>query len=120
MKYEFWTVVDESRSDDHSNTTLHMAPRTRVKEDARKDAEQGSSGGGTGDVESSFAELAQAHWLKPSKKKATKVKVKPDVLKNEIWDVLEKGDFAFKSLLVLENLQILERYDILLGLFCRY
>tara|TARA_R110002060_G_scaffold45344_3_gene56663 strand:- start:23 stop:379 length:357 start_codon:yes stop_codon:yes gene_type:complete len=92
-----------------------MAPRTRVKEDNRKEAEQGNSVGGAADVESFFAELAQAHWLKPSKKKATKVKVKPDVLKNEIWDVLEKGDFSFKSLLVLENLQILERYAVLLG-----
>jgi intron-binding protein aquarius len=30
-------------------------------------------------------------------------------LKTEIWDVLEKEGFLFKSLLVLENLQILER-----------
>lgn len=86
-----------------------MAPRTRVKEATRQDAEEGSSAGGAGDVETSFTELAQVHWLKPSKKKATKVKVKADVLKKEIWDNLEKDDFAFKSLLILENLQILER-----------
>lgn len=85
-----------------------MAPRTRVKEDTRRDAEQGPSAGGD-DGESSFAQLAKTHWLKPTKKKAAKVKVKPEVLKNDIWDVLEKEDFAFKSLLALENLQILER-----------
>lgn len=54
-----------------------------------------------------FAQLAKKHWLKS--KKPTKVTVKPDVLKNEIWDVLEKEDFSYRSLLVLENLQILER-----------
>jgi intron-binding protein aquarius len=58
------------------------------------------------DGEHPFAQLAQKHWLKSKKP----VKVKPNVLKNEIWDVLEQEDFAFKSLLVLENLQILERY----------
>ncbi|CZT52224.1 related to NAM7-nonsense-mediated mRNA decay protein [Rhynchosporium secalis] len=87
-----------------------MAPRTRVSEESRRDAEQGSSIGGSGDLESSFVQLAHAHWLKPTKKKTSKVKVKPDVLKNEIWDILEKDDFAFKSLLILENLQILESY----------
>ena len=57
--------------------------------------------------ESSFATLARKLWLN---KRTAKVKVKHDVLKTEIWDVLEKEDFSFKSLLVLENLQILERY----------
>lgn len=52
-----------------------------------------------------FAELAKKHWLK----KVTKVKVKSDVIKNEIWNVLEKEDFPYQKLLVLENLQILER-----------
>ncbi len=55
---------------------------------------------------SPFAQLANKYWLK---KKSSKVTVKPDVLKKEIWDVLEKEDFAYRSLLVLENLQILER-----------
>lgn len=64
------------------------------------------------DGENSFAQLAKKHWLKTSKKPA-KVKVKQDILKNEIWDVLEKEGFAFGSLLVLENLQILERYALL-------
>ncbi|KAI9049183.1 hypothetical protein LZ554_007030 [Drepanopeziza brunnea f. sp. 'monogermtubi'] len=86
-----------------------MAPRTRVKEDARREAEQGSAAGDA-DGQGSFEELARAHWLKPSKKTASKVKVKPDILKNDIWDVLEKEDFPFKSLLALENLQILESY----------
>lgn len=58
--------------------------------------------------ESEFAQLAKQHWLKPSKK-ATKVKVKNDVLKRDIWDPLEKDKFPVASLLSLESLQILER-----------
>jgi len=58
--------------------------------------------------ESEFATLARQHWLK-STKRTTKVKVKNDVLKREIWDTLEKDDFPSKSLLALESLQTLER-----------
>ena len=61
------------------------------------------------DGENEFAQLAKQHWLK-TKKRAAKVKVKNDVLKNEIWDPLEKESFPIKSLLTLEGLQILERY----------
>jgi intron-binding protein aquarius len=60
--------------------------------------------------ESEFAQLAKQHWLKTSKRTG-KVKVKNDVLKKEIWDVLEKDAFPYKSLLVLEGLQTLERYS---------
>ncbi|CAJ2507072.1 Uu.00g082580.m01.CDS01 [Anthostomella pinea] len=60
-----------------------------------------------GDTE--FAQLAKQHWLKTTKR-ATKVKVKNDVLKSEIWDALEKDGFQYKSLLVLEGLQTLESY----------
>lgn len=59
--------------------------------------------------ETEFAQLARQHWLKTTKK-TTKVKVKNDVLKRDIWDGLEKEDFPLKSLLALEGLQILERY----------
>lgn len=62
----------------------------------------------TTEGQSEFAQLAKQHWLKPSKK-ATKVKVKNDVLKRDIWDPLEKGKFPLPSLLALEGLQILER-----------
>jgi intron-binding protein aquarius len=55
-----------------------------------------------------FAQVAKKHWLKSSKW-TTKVKVKPDVIKQEIWDVLAQQDFPYRSLLVLENLQILEK-----------
>lgn len=61
-----------------------------------------------GDGEGEFASLAKQHWLKKSKR-ATKVKVKNDVLKREIWDAIEKDGFQFKSLLALEGLQTLER-----------
>ncbi|KAI1640241.1 P-loop containing nucleoside triphosphate hydrolase protein [Biscogniauxia mediterranea] len=59
--------------------------------------------------ETEFAQLAKQHWLKPTKR-TTRVKVKPDVLKRDIWDVLEKDGFPYKSLLVLEGLQTLESY----------
>jgi intron-binding protein aquarius len=55
-----------------------------------------------------FAQLAKQHWLKESKS-VSKVKVKPEVVKKEIWDILEQDNFSYKSLLVLENLQVLER-----------
>lgn len=58
--------------------------------------------------QSEFAQLAKQHWLKPSKK-ATKVKVKNDVLKRDIWDPLEREKFPLSSLLALEGLQTLER-----------
>ena len=86
-----------------------MPPRKKVKEDPRREVEDVQSAVAVLDSETSFAQLAQKHWLK-APKKSTKVKVKPDVLKNEIWDILERENFAFKSLLALENLQVLEKY----------
>jgi intron-binding protein aquarius len=59
--------------------------------------------------ESEFAQLARKHWLKATKR-TTKVKVKNDVVKKDLWDVLERDSFPYKSLLVLEGLQTLERY----------
>ncbi len=53
-----------------------------------------------------YAQFARKHWLKPSKV----TRIKPDALKTELWDVLEGEDFQSKSLLILENLQILEDY----------
>ncbi|KAF9875627.1 intron-binding protein aquarius [Colletotrichum karsti] len=59
--------------------------------------------------ESAFAQIAKKHWLK-SNKKPVKVKVKNDVLKQEIWDVLEHDGFPYKSILTLESLQTLESW----------
>ena len=87
-----------------------MAPRTRTKEEPRREVDNGRPTVADLQGENAFAQLAKKHWLKTSKKPA-KVKVKSDVLKSEIWDVLEQEDFAFRSLLTLENLQILERYE---------
>lgn len=53
-----------------------------------------------------WTHIANQHWLKSSKSK----KVKADVIRRDIWDALEKEDFQFRSLLVLENLQLLEQY----------
>lgn len=56
-----------------------------------------------------FVQVARKHWLKPGKK-AAKPKVKNDVLKQSIWDQLEREGFQYKSLLLLESLQTLEKY----------
>ena len=61
--------------------------------------------------ENEFAQLAKKHWLKPTTaRRAASIKVKNDVLKKQIWDVLEKDGFPYKRLLVLEGLQTLESY----------
>ena len=61
--------------------------------------------------ENEFAQLAKKHWLKPTTvRRAASIKVKKDVLKKQIWDVLEKDGFPYKRLLVLEGLQTLESY----------
>lgn len=85
-----------------------MAPRKRGAVEVHSELEDSRPTVADLQGDNPFAALANKHWLK-STKKATKVKVKPDVLKKEIWDVLEKEDFPYRSLLVLENLQILER-----------
>ncbi|KAF2644900.1 putative DEAD helicases superfamily protein [Massarina eburnea CBS 473.64] len=56
--------------------------------------------------ENHFAQVARKNWLGTDHAP----KVRPEVVKKELWDELEKIDFAYPSLLVLENLQLLERY----------
>ncbi|KAL8760048.1 MAG: hypothetical protein Q9184_003443 [Pyrenodesmia sp. 2 TL-2023] len=56
--------------------------------------------------ENEWTQLARKHWDKPAKSS----KVKNEVIKNEIWDVLEKEGFPYRSQLILENLQLLENY----------
>ncbi|KAF2785958.1 P-loop containing nucleoside triphosphate hydrolase protein [Melanomma pulvis-pyrius CBS 109.77] len=53
-----------------------------------------------------FAQVARKNWL--TAKKAPKVRA--EVVKTELWDELAAVDFAYSSLLALENLQLLERY----------
>ena len=53
-----------------------------------------------------FATFAKTHWLKGSGKS----QLRQEQLKTELWDVLEREGFSLKSLLILENLQILEKY----------
>ena len=53
-----------------------------------------------------YALLARKHWLGKSKPS----KVQTSVVKEELWDYVEKEGFAFGSLLLLEQLQLLERY----------
>lgn len=79
-----------------------------MKDAARLESDNARPSVAEVDGEDVFAQLAKEHWLKTSKR-TKKVKVKQDVLKNEIWDILERDGFPFKSLLVLENLQLLER-----------
>jgi len=95
-----------------------MPPAKRVKSsaDSRPNAES-SKRPTVEDLEgeNEFASLARQHWLKATSKQTSKaktkaqVKVKNDVLKREIWDILEKENFPIRSLLVLEGLQTLER-----------
>jgi intron-binding protein aquarius len=51
-----------------------------------------------------FAQVARKTWLK----KSGAPKFKAQTLKKEIWDALEQDDFPHRSLLLLENLQLLE------------
>jgi len=85
-----------------------MALRTRGSVEVRQDVDNGRPTIADLQGDGQFALLAKQHWLK-STKKVAKVKVKPDVVKKEIWDVLEREDFSYRSLLILENLQILEK-----------
>lgn len=55
-----------------------------------------------------LAKVARKLWL--GKKPA---KFNPNAIKTSIYDVLEKARFSYKELLVLENLQFLERYNLL-------
>jgi intron-binding protein aquarius len=52
-----------------------------------------------------WVNLARTHWLNPSKLR----KVKPEVIKHDIWECLESEGFALRSILILENLHILEK-----------
>lgn len=52
-----------------------------------------------------WTQLAETHWLKSS----TSSKLIPQVIRTEIWDVLQNDGFDYRSLLALENLQILEK-----------
>ncbi|TKA62400.1 hypothetical protein B0A49_11217 [Cryomyces minteri] len=56
--------------------------------------------------DSHYAQIARKHWLTS----VTPPKVKPNIVKQELWDHLEKEGFAFRSLLLLEQLQLVERY----------
>jgi intron-binding protein aquarius len=56
--------------------------------------------------ENQFAKLARKHWAQSNKAP----NIKPGILKSELWDELEKEKFAYGSLLILENLQIVEKY----------
>ena len=52
-----------------------------------------------------WVSLAQKHWAKPVKTK----KIKIEVIKTELWEVLEQENFEYQSLLILESLRLLEK-----------
>lgn len=108
-------VLLTSRRDDRSYAIeVTMPPTKRQKKSAGSQPQDSlppstaAEPAAPAEAPSEFVQLAKQHWLKPSKK-ATKVKVKNDVLKRDIWDPLEKDNFPLPSLLALEGLQILER-----------
>ncbi|KAB5570757.1 P-loop containing nucleoside triphosphate hydrolase protein [Coniochaeta sp. 2T2.1] len=92
-----------------------MPPAKRLRSSAPSRSQRSSSRSAAsddvteGEGQGEFASVAKQHWLKASKR-TTKVKVKNDVLKREIWDAIEKDGFQLKSLLALEGLQTLESY----------
>jgi intron-binding protein aquarius len=51
-------------------------------------------------------QLAKAHWSNVKVRKA-----KPDVIKKQLYDPLEAEAFNSRTLLILENLNVLEKYD---------
>lgn len=55
--------------------------------------------------DSPWSKLAKAHWLDVKVRK-----VKPEVIKQQLWDPLEEDGFTNRSLLTLENLNVLEKY----------
>ncbi|KAJ5580048.1 uncharacterized protein N7459_006033 [Penicillium hispanicum] len=55
--------------------------------------------------DSPWVKLAKAHWLNTTVRKA-----KPDVIKQQLWDPLEAEGFSSRSLLILENLNVLEKF----------
>lgn len=107
-----WSWKHATKPAENPVNIIIMPPAKRVKSSAGLRSQSASGRPTAGDLEgnSEFATLAKQHWLKSSKR-ATRVKVKNDVLKQEIWDTLEKEGFPVKSLLSLESLQILERYN---------
>ncbi|KAH1650344.1 hypothetical protein KXV89_002738 [Aspergillus fumigatus] len=56
--------------------------------------------------DSSWVQLAKTHWLGAS----TVRKAKQDVIRQGLWEPLEAENFSLRSLLTLENLNILEKY----------
>ncbi|KAI9669711.1 MAG: hypothetical protein M1831_007407 [Alyxoria varia] len=54
-----------------------------------------------------YVQFAQQHWLESSK---PVTRIQPQTLKTELWDPLEKEDFSTSSLILLENLQTLEKF----------
>jgi intron-binding protein aquarius len=61
----------------------------------------GSASAGEG-----WEQVAQELWLG----KSTTPSPRPDLVKSRIWDPLEAEAFSWRSLSLLESLQILERY----------
>lgn len=55
--------------------------------------------------DSHWAALGKKHWSKPVKSR----KIQNEVIKTELWDVLEQESFEYRSLVILESLQLLEK-----------
>lgn len=62
--------------------------------------------------DSQWVKLAKANWLDTSKAR----KIKKDTIKKDLWDPLEADGFNLRSLLTLENLNVLEKYALLFTL----
>ncbi|KAF7718615.1 Pre-mRNA-splicing factor [Penicillium ucsense] len=56
--------------------------------------------------DNAWVKLAQEYWSDAKKVR----KIKPDVIKQQLWDPLESEGFTTRSLLILENLSVLEKF----------
>jgi intron-binding protein aquarius len=56
--------------------------------------------------DSPWVQLAKANWSNVKVRKA-----KPDVIKKQLYAPLEAEAFNSRTLLILENLNVLEKYD---------
>ena len=58
-----------------------------------------------------WVSLAKSLWPETSKK-SRRSKIKHDTVKKDLWDPLEADGFSLRSLLTLENLNVLEKYGL--------
>jgi len=85
---------------------LQLRPAMAPALDSSTSNMNDTSASGSASVGEHWEQVAQELWLS----KSTTPKPRPDLVKSKIWDPLEAEAFSWRSLSLLESLQILERY----------